>query len=178
MKKILITDDDYEFLKDLQHELKTQTNDGNADPVYWGVMETKEYAAPSGCGEEKIHLGDGMVVDLKEAVRHVREYLPDYQKKVGKFWEEEVDKDDIEEVADFIRNMMEMQADIVEVEERSFISRETGAFLTKRACQEYITRCGYNHSRPHTYAMTAYRNHELGRLLKILKTMEIEDTEF
>ena len=175
MPQIKLSQDDAKFLRDLQNELLTQPNDGNADPVYWGVMETKEDAAPSGCGEKKIHLGDGMVVDLKEAVCHVREYLPDYQKKVGKFWEEVVDKDDIEEVADFIRNMMKMQADIVEVEERSFISRETGAFLTKRACQEYITRCGYNHSMPHTYAMTAYRNYELARLLKILKTMEINE---
>ena len=52
---------------------------------------------------------------------------------------------------------------------------ETGAFLTKRACQEYISCYGYNHSRPHTYAMTAYRNYELARLLKILKTMEIRE---
>lgn len=34
MKTIQISDEDYEFLKDLQHELNTQTNDGNADPVY------------------------------------------------------------------------------------------------------------------------------------------------
>ena len=60
-------------------------------------------------------------------------------------------------------------------EEHSRVSEETGAFLTKRACQEYICRYGYNHSRPHTYAMTAYRNYELARLLKILKTMEIKE---
>ena len=175
MKTIQITDDDYKFLKDLQHELNTQTNDGNAEPVFWGVMETREDAAPCGCGETKIHLGDGVVVDLEGAVQHVREYLPDCQKKVGKFWEEEVDQDDIEEVADFIRNMMNMQADLVDVEERSFLSRETGAFLTKRACKEYIRLCGYNHSKPHTYAMTAYRNYELARLLKILRTMEMKE---
>jgi hypothetical protein len=59
------------------------------------------------------------------------------------------------------------------IEER--ISRETGAFLTKRACKEYIERYGYNHSKPHTYALTAYRNFELARLLKILKTMEMKE---
>ena len=174
MKTIQITDEDYEFLKDLQHELNTQTNDGNADPVFWGVMETKEDAAPSGCGETKIHLGDGYVADIKEAVRYVGEYLPELSDVDRMTWED-TDKDDIEEVADFIRNVMNHQADLIEVEERSFISRETGAFITKRACQEYIRRYSYNHSKPHTYAMTAYRNFELARLLKILKTMEMKE---
>ena len=39
---IEISQEDYEFLKDLQNELKTQENDGNADPVFWGVEETVE----------------------------------------------------------------------------------------------------------------------------------------
>jgi len=33
-------------------------------------------------------------------------------------------------------------------EEHSRVSEVTGAFLTKRACQEYISSYGYNHSRP------------------------------
>ena len=36
MRTIQISDEDYEFLAELQHELVTQDNDGNADPVYWG----------------------------------------------------------------------------------------------------------------------------------------------
>jgi hypothetical protein len=39
---IEISQEDYEFLKDLQNELNTQENDGNADPVFWGVEETVE----------------------------------------------------------------------------------------------------------------------------------------
>ena len=39
MAKIEISKEDYEFLKELQHELNTQPNDGSADPVYWGVMD-------------------------------------------------------------------------------------------------------------------------------------------
>lgn len=79
---------------------------------------------------------------------------------------------------DFIREEMGVKdVSVVWTEEHSRLSEETGAFLTKRACQEYICRYGYNHSRPHTYAMTAYRNYELARLLKILKTMEIKDKE-
>lgn len=175
MATISIRQEDAEFLRDLQHELLTQTNDGNADPVFWGVIETKEDAAPEGCGETKVHLGDGDVRDLEGCIEYVREYLGDYPEETHRIWHEDVDHDDICEVADFIRDELKMQADLVEVADRSFISRETGAFLTKRVCQEYISRFGYNHSRPHTYAMTAYRNFELARLLKILKTIEIKE---
>ena len=37
--KINISQEDYEFLKNLQNELNVQGNDGNADPVYWGISE-------------------------------------------------------------------------------------------------------------------------------------------
>lgn len=175
MKKIELPKEDYDFLKELQHELNTQQNDGNADPVYWGIIETKEDAVPDGCGETKVHLGDGDVRDLKGCIEFVGEYIGDYPEEVHRIWHEDVDHDDIGDVADFIRDELKMQADIVEVSEVSFISRETGAFLTKRACQEYISRFGYNHSHPHTYAMTAYRNFELARLLKILKTIDFKE---
>jgi hypothetical protein len=70
-----------------------------------------------------------------------------------------------------------LEVRLVDVEKRSEISRQTGAFLTKRACKEYIDCYGYNHVQPHTYAMTAYRNFELEHLLKILKTMEFKDNQ-
>ena len=40
--KIDISQKDYDFLKDLQNELNTQSTDGNAQPVFWGVAETVE----------------------------------------------------------------------------------------------------------------------------------------
>ena len=116
--KIEINKEDYEFLKDLQHELLTQENDGNADPVFWGVMEKKEVSVPDGCG------------DCSKIVYDVDE-----------------------------------------------LCRFTGAFITKRACKEYVEKYAYNHSQPRTYAMTAYRNFELERLLNILKTIDLKDEE-
>lgn len=176
MPQIRLSQDDAQFLRDLQNELLTQPNDGNADPVFWGVIETKEDAVPDGCGEAKVHLGDGEVRNLEGCIEFVNEYLGDYPEEVHRIWQEDTDRDDIDAVAEFIRDTLHMPpAEVVSMGEVSFISRETGAFITKRACQEYITRYGYNHSRPHTYAMTAYRNYELARLLKILKTMEIKE---
>ncbi len=175
---VLIPDEDYEFLKDLQHELNTQTNDGNADPVYWGVMEHKMEDAPEGCGEEFIYMGDGVTMTVGQAVEYINVRIGNESEDVQKEWEEMdgVSRDDIEAVTDFLHDTMEeTECRIIWMEEKSFISRETGAFLTKRACANYIKNCHYNHSKPRTYAMTAYRNFELARLLKILKTMEMKE---
>ncbi len=175
MKTIQISDEDYEFLGELQHELNTQTNDGNADPVYWGVMETREVGVPDGCGDARIYLGDGGTETLEGAVAYIAEYLVDDEDMEA--WNE-VDKTNIDAIVEFCREKLGMsEVRIVDVTKKSEISRYTGAFLTKRACKQYIDRYGYNHDNPHTYAMTAYRNFEFERLLKILKTMVLKEDE-
>lgn len=174
MRTIQISDEDYEFLKDLQHELNTQPNDGNADPVYWGVRETHLEPAPEGCGDAFIYMGDGVIMTTEEAVQYVDENIRD-DEELQKLWKD-IDKNWMDEVADFLHDEMgKNECRVVWQEEKSFISQETGAFITKRACKEYIEKCHYNHSNPQTYAMTAYRNFELGQLLKILKTMVFGD---
>lgn len=175
MPQIRLSQDDAKFLRDLQNELLTQPNDGNAAPVYWGVIETREEPAPEDCGGARIYNcnGDCSVMTLDEVVRWVEDRLED--RDLIHIWDT-LDRDDIDTVLDFIHDEMGIkEASVVWTEEHSRVSEETGAFLTKRACQEYISRYGYNHSRPHTYAMTAYRNYELARLLKILKAMEIKE---
>ena len=175
MRTIQISDEDSKFLEDLQHELNTQTNDGNADPVYWGVMETREVGVPDGCGDERIYLGDGGTETLEGAVAYIAEYIVDDEDMEA--WNE-VDKTNIDDVVRFCHDKLDNpQVRIIDVAKKSEISRQTGAFLTKRACQQYIDCYGYNHNQPHTYAMTAYRNFELERLLKILKTMEFKDNQ-
>lgn len=180
MKIIQISDEDFKFLEDLQHELNTQTNDGNADPVYWGVMEHRMEPAPEGCGDAIIYMGDGATMTTEEAVEYINENIADYSEDVQDEWKEkdDFDRSDMPTVVDFLHDTMQLhECRIVWQEEKDFISRETGAFLTKRACQQYIDRCGYNHAQPRTYAMTAYRNFEFERLLKFLKTMEFKEQQ-
>ncbi len=175
MRTIQISDEDSKFLEDLQHELNTQTNDGNAEPVYWGVMETREVGVPDGCGDERIYLGDGSTETLEGAVAYIAEYIVDDEDMEA--WNE-VDKTNIDDVVRFCHDKLDSpQVRIIDVAKKSEISRQTGAFITKRACKEYIEKFHYNHSDPRTYAMTAYRNFELERLLKILKTMEFKDNQ-
>lgn len=58
MKEIKISQEDYDFLKDLQQELQTQDNDGTADPLYWMVEEEETVGVPDGCGDPIIYMVD------------------------------------------------------------------------------------------------------------------------
>ncbi len=177
MRQIELPKKDFDFLKELAHELNTQPNDGNADPVYWGVMETKEVGVPDGCGDPILYMGDGCTMELEEAVEYAQQYVK-YDIETEKYDErwEELDKSSMSEFVEFCHDVLDWgDVRIVYVEKKSSLSRTTGAFLTKRACQDYIKNFGYNHSKPHTYAMTAFRNYELERLLKILKSIDFKE---
>ena len=173
--KIEISQEDFEFLKELQHELNTQPTDGNAQPVYWGVMETETVGVPDGCGEPIIYMGDGVTMELEEVVEYIKkDYLNGLNVKQKLQWKH-LDKESMSDVVDFMHDVLKWNdTRIVYISKKDKISQDTGAFLTKRACKEYIEHFGYNHSNPHTYAMTAYRNFELERLLNILKSINFE----
>ena len=164
-----IPQEDYEFLKGLQHELLTQSNDGQADPIYWVVGEIRN----KGLNEMQILIDDSKFT-LDEINERIEMWLDEEQNESARDEYELVDQDDADQLAEFYNRWMSYDhstAYPVEVKEEHFISKETGAFLTKRACKEYIERFGYNHSNPHTYAMTAYRNFEYDHLLKIIKSL-------
>lgn len=177
--KIEINKEDYEFLKDLQHELNTQTNDGNADPVYWGVMEKCEVLTRDFDGEARIPYDDG-AYSVEELVKDIEDALQDYDEDTCNVWKE-VDKEDAQEVADFAVCDLGWTSiyneDIYYVKDEKRVSTFSGAFLTKRECQNHINANKYHYDEPHTYAMTAYRNFELERLLNILKTIDLKDDE-
>ncbi|WQJ53353.1 MAG: hypothetical protein [Wendovervirus sonii] len=163
---------DLKFLKSLQHELKKQDNDGCADPVYWGIMEKKKL--PS--------LNDGELYFFIEDEEYpcnkhrFSEYLTDLlndteNEKLKKFWEES-DKNDYYTIIE-VANELNINYEEAYFKEYDFLSRDTGCFLTKKAAAEYIEKFGYNHCKPRTYGMTAYRNFELERFLKIFKEMDL-----
>lgn len=170
---IEISKEDLEFLKDLQHELNTQDNDGTADPLYWGVLEEKEEYVPEGCGEPRISHDDGSWT-LEEAVKSVNEVINEYDQDTQDEWKD-IWKDNAEDVSYFMRETLKWDfCDVYYVEKVDRISNYSGAFLTKRACKQHIEKNHYHYDNPRTYAMCAYRNYELERLLKILKTIKLD----
>jgi len=173
MKKIELSQEDFEFLKELQHELNTQDTDGQAEPRYWMVMEKETMATPPGVGQAYIYLGDGDVRTHEETVQFIKENMQWCDNEAKKKWKS-VNKKDFDEVLEYLKETFNCGEEVWQ-DERDRISHFSGAFLTKRECKRHIETNRHHYDRPCTFAMTAYRNYELERLLKILQTMKMED---
>lgn len=169
---------DIDFLRDLQRELNTQSNCGQAEPKYWGIMEKKMVSVPDGCGDEyEWYLPDSVdPLTTDEFIQYIRDnYVEEMNSELREEWEDLIADPTAWDMKYFLESKKIIdEVRYVDVEVQDVLSEQTGAFLTRRAAQEYIDRFGYNHSQPRTYAMTAYRNFELERLLEILKTMDVD----
>lgn len=170
--------EDKEFLKNLQNELLTQSNDGTADPLFWGVIEEHTHIVPDGYGDSYKIFGasEGENFSLEEFVDYVSNIInTDYEgEELEKEWEN-IDKTYPYEVVDFFNDNLEGDAELLEIATYDELSHTANCFITKKACQEYINKYGYNHNKPRTWAMCAYRNYEYGRLISILKNLNFDD---
>jgi len=161
---------DIEFLIELQHKLNTQENDGNADPLFWGVMEEKKVPAYPDCGN-----GYELVIDSEASYQDDElDELKEWMDDTGNFSDCEIDC--IQTLYEAYEELIAkgINCEIYSYETKDVLSTNTGAFLTKEACQHHIKINGHNLAKPHTYAMTAFRNPEYEQLIKILKTADFE----
>jgi len=169
--------DDISFLRNLQEELKTQPHDSQAEPRYWAVAETKKIY-----GIDRDYGSDGCVLICKkindeymyddDRFEDAKEYLIDNEY----FTAEEMENvTDIETLCNFLEDEgYYCEWGYYKIEE-SLVSNQTGCFLAKSSCKRHIELNDYHYSNPHTYAMTAWRNPEFERVLKILEKLEIEE---
>ena len=166
---VVLPKEDAEFLAALRHELLTQPTDGNRDPRFWGVIEEElEFGY-----QEKF--GKGWGVWDNDNCRFVG-YINDLQSVIDELIDEdgydygEEEFTDCEDIESVIERANELGGSFsISYYRRRHVVSDEHIFLTKKACQEYIDRYGYNHNKPHTYVMTAERCPEYARLLKILK---------
>ena len=176
MKKIEIPEEDFSFLKDLQNELLNQDTDGQADPRFWSILETKEEPAPEGIGTPVIYMGDGGTMTLEEAIKYIEDdYLPNEEQECKDIWED-LDKNNMDEVVNFMHDMFDWKdTRVVYLDTQKRVTEQTGCFITKRACKQHIENNRHHYSRPQTYAMTAWRNPEFERLIEILKRINLKE---
>ena len=149
-----MTDEQRQFLKDLQHELNTQDTVCQADPRFWVVTQDVTMR----CTED-----DG----------------PDYyMMSVDGEWEDAIrvetkDYDIARDIADSI-DKYAVELSPVRVERR--IASDT-MFLTLRECEEHIKRNHYHYNNPLPYAITAWRSPQVERLIEILQTVDWDDVQ-
>lgn len=187
-----LSQEDIKFLKELQYKLKTQDNDYQAAPRFWGVAETKRIYGVDGDFDSD---GFQVVVDsetyfdddengLKGFSEHLidtyeEDYNEKYAEEYGALEEVMQDFEDICDLHDWCENWLEeFGYDCYKVHYRDLenvISQETGCFLTKEACKKHIESNHYHYKKPRTYAMTAWRNPEFERLMRIIENIEFEE---
>lgn len=170
--------EDKEFLAELQNELNTQTTDGNAQPTFWGIIEEHMQIVPDGYGDTQMIIEDCIRYNISDFIRVEEDYIDnldeDEKQEALDEWEN-IDKTDAYAIVDFNNYFLGGDAEVCEFTKEDRLSTYTGAFLTKKACQKYIDKYGYNHKKPRTFAMTAIRNYELERLLHILTNINLDD---
>lgn len=172
-----------EFLKELQREMKTQETDGQAAPRFWGIMEERERVTGEGYGGGTCIIdstgGDTETYSLEEYVKDIEveieeNFTPDGDLALE--WKR-VTKTDMDEVVDFARDWLDREAGACEIETHRQVSDRTGCFLTKRAAEKHIELNGYHYQNPHTYAMTAWRNPEFERFIRIFENLDLDKLE-
>ena len=176
-----MTKEELEFLKELQHELRTQDTDGQAAPRFWGILEEGQQVVPDGFGDyiEVVDktCGDAETYSPEDYVSHVRELLlEEDDEEMDDVWED-TDKDDIKDVVWFANTYLDRNAEVFEIKKTTHVSEQTGCFLTKRAAKKHIELNWYNYRNAKTYAMTAWRNPEFEKFMGIFENLDLTELE-
>lgn len=179
-----ITDEDIEFLKDLQKEMNEQDHFSQADPRYWVIEETeRQWGNENGepCIVEKYGTGfwDDMedlakVIDEKQRVRGANSYAEYHS---GDYIEVYTDGEETDTLFDLEDAALWMNEHGMEVRATTYEDVRTinrgPMFLTYRDCCDHLRANYYHYSEDaHPYAMTAWRDPTIEKLYAILQEVD------
>lgn len=198
-----LTEDDIDFLQDLQFEMLTQDHVGQAAPRFWVVEGTERVF----CGTEYGTDGEILYRDVDECADGLDEAVEYFLNNYGAELEENdvvIEKDDVmggyavkhvvqhadgEELI-AMENAWTIEELIDALEEYDVIGSSAYSsacyklaphiypntlFLTNRSCKSHIEWNHYHYSSDaHSYAMTAWRSPEVERLWSILDKIDWE----
>lgn len=174
--------EDIEFLKDLQHQLNTQSTVGQADPRFWVVKQkVKVSGIESGYGEdgsEVIYDCDTIGETMEEVVEYIKECDDEVKVEIEKaivYFNRGTDREvhcvDMYDLVQYMIDYLEFDAyslyvcnyrEVDEIVENTF-------FLTLEECEKHIEKNRYHYREPYPYAMTGWRSPQVERLWKILQ---------
>lgn len=173
--------EDKKFLKELQHEMLTQDNVGQANPRFWVVKQTeKEYWVAD--GEEGIFVyssNDAESVYEGSTNEELTEWLKELDGVQNCEVKEFSVKLELEGIPYSIYDQEDLQEFLNDYDDGNYsvgayknkeVIKENTMFLTLRECEEHIKANYYHYnSTVHPYAMTAWRSPQVARLYKILE---------
>jgi hypothetical protein len=174
--------EDIEFLKKFQEELKTQEYDSQASPRFWTIMDYRIVPANPDYDNAFINYiyNDGDFVEFKN-INDLKEFLLDsFEERIDEIEEfpclhnPELNFEELwENVEEYLNDEEFFQT--IDVKEEPFVRPNT-MFLTKEDAKLHLKLNHYHYSsKAHTYAMTAWRSPKVERLLKILENFDWDE---
>lgn len=182
IEKHEITSKEIDFLKELQKEMNTQDDMGQADPRYWVIRDYGEV-----CGQD-LNNPDGYILYNREDYTEVCRCrsmvfgdteLSEAEDYLTENYSEDFTKCDFTNIHDMdsLKELLEEKGyeDCFDIVEYEIVPKHTGFFLTQKAAEEHLRKNYYHYAEnATTYAMTAWRSREADMLYKILKSVDFE----
>lgn len=196
--KSKLSQDDINFLKDLQHELNTQDTVGQCNPRFWVIKGTEKiYRVEDADGYELYDTDCCEVIasNMKEIAEFIKDNELDeicecdgrmreitYEPPMFGFGsgtihiitkEDDYDNEETLENLNDIKEWLEENTNCnYEVISYKIVPKiyEDTMFLTQKDAEDHLRANDYHYSNDaHTYAMTAWRSRRVEKLIKILQ---------
>lgn len=204
-EKHKVTRDELNFLLDLQKELNTQDDLGQAEPRFWVIKGSERFYHVEDADGFELYDSDGCSIlakDTKEICEYICENLLDeinadrligeeftvaYKKGIwGRDcilvkwisggcdeYEEIIELSDLNEIKDWL-NAQGFNYIVVSYKILEKIYENT-MFLTQADAESHLKANYYHYSEDaHTYAMTAWRDARMEKLIKILQEVDFK----
>lgn len=191
-----LTQEDINFLKELQIEKKKPDLTHQAEPKFWVVKDIeKVYGLEDGYGDDTVITDcDGLeLYTMQECYKYIKEYVfpnEEFPNMIIDFLEDEniirIENEneeditflkDMSEVFEYFEDMGASDLSLVNYKEIDKVQDNT-FFITLKGCKEHLEANHYHYtSKAKPYAMTAWRSPEVEKLWKIIDKVDLEELE-
>lgn len=176
--------EDIQFLKELQKEMNTQENDGQAAPRFWSIMDYKQIPTSEDHADDVILYDSDLctTVEINEYVHEIVDFEGerhlDFDKEARDELKDIHQYESIEEIHEWIKeNDDESRYHPVFQQAISYIAYNS-CFFTKKEAKEHLESNRHHYSdKAHTFAMTAWRAPKMERLMRVLESFDWESIE-
>lgn len=165
-----LTTEDIKFLKELKHELNTQSSRMTANPRLYQVRHEKFEADVN---EE----GDYFQAEYEGEVLGIFDWTQEGVEELKSILRESADDDigTLEEIGNISLEDLENRNIGLRCVNGDFRYVYSNAFLTEKACKRHIEQNRHHYRKPVDYLSYAFRNPEMETLLGILSKIEIKE---
>lgn len=192
IEKHKITAEEIEFLKKFQQELNTQDNVGQANPRYWVIRGTEKIYNVIDFEEVELYYkGNKEAGSIDEIEKYLSNPINTHfcalEVSIDNFSnsayitykkyeddDEEYEFYSFDEFKQWLLNEFGFELVTYKTIEKTY---DNTMFLTQIDAEEHLQNNAYHYSEDaHTYAMTAWRNPRMEKLLKILQEVDWGNT--